>query len=199
MNSIGNGNFNSHAHVERDWWWQPQRKQRRRFQLTRSRGAWPAVITRLYPLGAISTHTLTWSVTADRGKITPEQYISTHTLTWSVTVTYQRTQTAVKISTHTLTWSVTNLDTGAFKCFRFQLTRSRGAWHQHLIGTDLYLAFQLTRSRGAWPPCKIRAIRRCYFNSHAHVERDDRMLERRRQLGNFNSHAHVERDGNIGV
>ena len=32
------------------------------------------------------------------------------------------------------------------------------------------------------------------FNSHAHVERDDRMLERRKQLGNFNSHAHVERD-----
>ena len=32
--------FNSHAHVERD-----------------------TVITRLYPLGAISTHTLTWSVT----------------------------------------------------------------------------------------------------------------------------------------
>ena len=32
--------FNSHAHVERD-----------------------SVITRLYPLGAISTHTLTWSVT----------------------------------------------------------------------------------------------------------------------------------------
>ena len=32
------------------------------------------------------------------------------------------------------------------------------------------------------------------FNSHAHVERDDRMLERKKQLGNFNSHAHVERD-----
>ena len=56
-------NFNSHAHVERDN---------------------PKLGTNMYKF--ISTHTLTWSVTADRGKITPEQYISTHTLTWSVTL-----------------------------------------------------------------------------------------------------------------
>ena len=55
-------NFNSHAHVERD----------------------------LYPLGAkltdsISTHTLTWSVTADKTTVAENAAISTHTLTWSVT------------------------------------------------------------------------------------------------------------------
>ena len=55
-------NFNSHAHVERDI---PQN-----------------VIEKMK---AISTHTLTWSVTFVRGGIFDAQYISTHTLTWSVT------------------------------------------------------------------------------------------------------------------
>ena len=55
-------NFNSHAHVERDW-------------NTRTVGV------KL----EISTHTLTWSVTRYAiGKI-KEYIISTHTLTWSVT------------------------------------------------------------------------------------------------------------------
>ena len=34
----------------------------------------------------------------------------------------------------------------------------------------------------------------CYFNSHAHVERDRKANLRLNQLKNFNSHAHVERD-----
>ena len=55
-------NFNSHAHVERDGW---KLAYIRRFD--------------------ISTHTLTWSVTSDDGKITGKYSISTHTLTWSVT------------------------------------------------------------------------------------------------------------------
>ena len=55
-------NFNSHAHVERDW------------------GYLPKIFSR-----KISTHTLTWSVTSS---IVATLYIcgiSTHTLTWSVT------------------------------------------------------------------------------------------------------------------
>ena len=32
------------------------------------------------------------------------------------------------------------------------------------------------------------------FNSHAHVERDDRFNAIETAAGNFNSHAHVERD-----
>ena len=35
--------------------------------------------------GAISTHTLTWSVTMERGIRHNTSEISTHTLTWSVT------------------------------------------------------------------------------------------------------------------
>ena len=74
--------FNSHAHVERDYRSCP-----------------------IHVVIVISTHTLTWSVTADRGKITPEQYISTHTLTWSVTVV------SMPLKIYVI----------------FQLTRSRGA------------------------------------------------------------------------
>ena len=33
-----------------------------------------------------------------------------------------------------------------------------------------------------------------YFNSHAHVERDDRWLALWQRAMHFNSHAHVERD-----
>ena len=58
------GNFNSHAHVERDL----------------------SLFLRL--LGdSISTHTLTWSVTLDHmEELADILSISTHTLTWSVTV-----------------------------------------------------------------------------------------------------------------
>ena len=56
------GNFNSHAHVERDL---RQQAQALRYQ--------------------ISTHTLTWSVTYKMIKQSPLLSISTHTLTWSVT------------------------------------------------------------------------------------------------------------------
>ena len=75
-------NFNSHAHVERD------------YHIT-------ACLSTLF----ISTHTLTWSVTA------------------AVLLHFQRFQ----ISTHTLTWSVT-YDFNLFNVLQiFQLTRSRGA------------------------------------------------------------------------
>ena len=60
--ALKNGNFNSHAHVERD-------------TIT----LWLDVATR------ISTHTLTWSVTNPKGEYWNYFYISTHTLTWSVT------------------------------------------------------------------------------------------------------------------
>ena len=55
-------NFNSHAHVERDF------------------------ITILRTIGVvISTHTLTWSVTYSNSNNEHSSRISTHTLTWSVT------------------------------------------------------------------------------------------------------------------
>ena len=56
-------NFNSHAHVERDY------------------GEWSE-----WYQNYISTHTLTWSVTISSAEYTPCFRISTHTLTWSVTL-----------------------------------------------------------------------------------------------------------------
>ena len=54
--------FNSHAHVERD-----------------------GIATIITALTAISTHTLTWSVTKILIHHSNSPTISTHTLTWSVT------------------------------------------------------------------------------------------------------------------
>ena len=77
--------FNSHAHVERDGFALPWVRRWHSFQLTRSRGAWPAE-TALYFINLlISTHTLTWSVTTAAETNQPPMVISTHTLTWSVT------------------------------------------------------------------------------------------------------------------
>ena len=53
--------------------------------------------------------------------------ISTHTLTWSVTMTWTRCQRFYRISTHTLTWSVTTAKIDSSEGGEFQLTRSRGA------------------------------------------------------------------------
>ena len=80
--------------------------------------------------------------------------ISTHTLTWSVTYKEGGFTMAHMISTHTLTWSVTAATAVAPFDVWFQLTRSRGAW-QLLILSMVFLA---------------------YFNSHAHVERDQSFL-----------------------
>ena len=61
---IENGNFNSHAHVERDT----------------ENDTWKLVAD------TISTHTLTWSVTGSGTADNVAFAISTHTLTWSVTI-----------------------------------------------------------------------------------------------------------------
>ena len=78
------GNFNSHAHVERDT-------------------VDPNAIREI----RISTHTLTWSVTAIGEYLRGNVKISTHTLTWSVTAFFAEICYNQHISTHTLTWSVT--------------------------------------------------------------------------------------------
>ena len=60
------GDFNSHAHVERDIADEYGYEKYSRFQLTRSRGAWRAENGNDYFAVIISTHTLTWSVTSRR-------------------------------------------------------------------------------------------------------------------------------------
>ena len=76
---------------------------------------------------AISTHTLTWSVTPLFIDTEGSTKISTHTLTWSVTNLQKMFKDCMTISTHTLTWSVTWLIKQKSHLMIFQLTRSRGA------------------------------------------------------------------------
>ena len=122
------------------------------------------------------------------------------------------------ISTHTLTWSVTFcIIDKTIRFVKFQLTRSRGAWHDCFDLKCSLMLFQLTRSRGAWRKnlCSVRAgnkfqltrsrgawlnehykimVKDYHFNSHAHVERDPFNVALKNSATHFNSHAHVERD-----
>ena len=120
------------------------------------------------------------------------------------------------ISTHTLTWSVTLPVTLALCLGLFQLTRSRGAWHNQNALWLFWRVFQLTRSRGAWLSASSKLPSSINFNSHAHVERDSwlyiNILLAKISTHTltwsvtpfiivitcsflyFNSHAHVERD-----
>ena len=125
--------------------------------------------------------------------------ISTHTLTWSVTLSNILYTLIIFISTHTLTWSVTKNHFQVTFRGKFQLTRSRGAWLVTSILKVLILLFQLTRSRGAWPtPGAFSPLQFGHFNSHAHVERDQKDQEYNQTYIHFNSHAHVERDNVCG-
>ena len=104
-NEIAFFHFNSHAHVERDNC---------------------HVLFTCY-LVCISTHTLTWSVTALKF------YNDKTTLNFNSHAHVERDVfpcafvVYLCISTHTLTWSVTTLATIICQSIIFQLTRSRGA------------------------------------------------------------------------
>ena len=120
------------------------------------------------------------------------------------------------ISTHTLTWSVTRTLSTSMILYRFQLTRSRGAWHVNFLSMAQGLLFQLTRSRGAWrhskilrfPPIQFQLTRsRGAWRRWVYLFRSIREFQLTRSRGawlgdklvnvltyNFNSHAHVERD-----
>ena len=120
-------NFNSHAHVERD-----------RVEISIYTAIW-----------YFNSHA---HVERDWGKCEQivKSHISTHTLTWSVT---KHPRTRIKssgISTHTLTWSVTLSNMKQALNNQFQLTRSRGAWLDLSSFNTSNVTFQLTRSRGAW-------------------------------------------------
>ena len=129
MLTEGRLDFNSNAHVERDM----------RYGIIQ------------YMCMRISTHTLTWSVTAyctliglpaknfnshahvERDlempdKLHPLQGISTHTLTWSVTIlTLFEPYTRFHFNSHAHVERDRHLRSSKSSRQRFQLTRSRGA------------------------------------------------------------------------
>ena len=188
----------------------------RTFQLTRSRGAW-RWFQRLKPARPrISTHTLTWSVTAVPSGLVVVATISTHTLTWSVTITVLDDKKLYKISTHTLTWSVTESSIMVFRkenisthtltwsvtvlspspstWGEFQLTRSRGAWRgdnmpyteAQKISTHT-LTWSVTFGFGSFTVIALFQLTRSRGAWRGNVFGKDVSM-------NFNSHAHVERD-----
>ena len=126
MDFNGYTDFNSHAHVERDF---TLAEKSVRFIISTHTLTW-SVTPQLKMITTgqwISTHTLTWSVTDYVLAVEFVLFISTHTLTWSVTGFLLPLFLMVLISTHTLTWSVTGTKCTIIINERFQLTRSRGA------------------------------------------------------------------------
>ena len=123
----------------------------KKFQLTRSRGAWREDFNRWCLRCMISTHTLTWSVTSIQIVVINDDTISTHTLTWSVTI----------------------FQMYLICCIKFQLTRSRGAWLQacHFASLMTYFNSHAHVERDCQK--NLLALQNFHFNSHAHVERDD--------------------------
>ena len=158
-------NFNSHAHVERD----------------------SGISQRTFCI-AISTHTLTWSVTISTGYTAKVQKISTHTLTWSVTSDryywnylwqFQLTRsrgawhgrkwkncTWIYISTHTLTWSVTHCSDAVILVNLISTHTLTWSVTNTNVIPDKNKKFQLTRSRGAWREDFNRWCLRCMISTH---------------------------------
>ena len=186
-----------------------------RFQLTRSRGAWPFCVkppsltssfqlTRsrgAWRIDTDSVHCYSWfQLTRSRGawRICLSSFISFDNF---------NSHAHVERDVENDSWKLTN--------GQFQLTRSRGAWHDkttlkgvkgistHTLTWSVTLnishcngiyTFQLTRSRGAWRRTYKNNEVAHYFNSHAHVERDLSQCNTSIRTYHFNSHAHVERD-----
>ena len=169
--SLFHHNFNSHAHVERDW--------RHWFLSTAIR---------------ISTHTLTWSVTSFIWSAITVIAISTHTLTWSVTRTRITLSWLLIFQLTRSRGAWLGLSMQSPSQMTFQLTRSRGAWQSGSILAERKYNF----NSHAHVERDLFAVEKNYlllnFNSHAHVERDMKTLSFTLKKADFNSHAHVERD-----
>ena len=209
--------FNSHAHVERDFYKSSP------------------ILTSF----CISTHTLTWSVTKFITCSSMVSGISTHTLTWSVTGNNIQCieKRQFQLTRSRGAWRVQPIREDKDEYFNshahverdcqvtsfsppprlsFQLTRSRGAWRTLLQNEFVPKLFQLTRSRGAWPSERTGFPATCLFQLTRSrgawqylvlIQLCAFWFQLTRSRGawpvcspyhrcrsNFNSHAHVERD-----
>ena len=121
------------------------------FQLTRSRGAWPSCNVRYWRYNRFQ---LTRSRGAWQVVYLYDEWtfcISTHTLTWSVTAcNFEDGKKSFNFNSHAHVERDPTEFVIANPILGFQLTRSRGAWRQRKTIYSKYVTFQLTRSRGAW-------------------------------------------------
>ena len=121
------GDFNSHAHVERDPEWKDLVKTEE-FQLTRSRGAW---------------RKRCWYGQADFGfQLTRSRGA------WHSRYYFNRSILKFQLTRSRGAWLGILRQQGSN--WKFQLTRSRGAWQEPTEEEPTEEEFQLTRSRGAW-------------------------------------------------
>ena len=166
------------------------------FQLTRSRGAWLVDSFDEIVIFDFNSHA---HVERDSVMyIRPRaKAISTHTLTWSVTPWCRHPaggyQFQLTRSRGAWRHTLNNIWTAQI----FQLTRSRGAWRLHWIFFPYHNNFN-SHAHVERDKSQIVALEvTINFNSHAHVERDFQARQQRLHQGNFNSHAHVERDKSL--
>ena len=121
-----NVHFNSHAHVERDFFYTPFLAILRNFNSHAHVERDQIMVHNVSSATNFNSHAhVERDISADVFKQLP--CISTHTLTWSVTCIDEVADQCVEISTHTLTWSVTSSSRSSHGRKAFQLTRSRGA------------------------------------------------------------------------
>ena len=137
--------FNSHAHVERD----PSGISQRTFCI------------------AISTHTLTWSVTLKLKSVKSKmKNFNSHAHVERDARTIHRRFSAeeFQLTRSRGAWPVEKFpDTLKIE---FQLTRSRGAWQRSRLSLIAGNKFQLTRSRGAWPLVFIFVTAKQFISTH---------------------------------
>ena len=76
----------------------------------------------------------------------------------------------------------------------FQLTSSRGGWHNFFRYHIHQVVFQLTSSRGGWLRFGLVLQSLAHFNSHPHEEDDSTSEAIAEYREHFNSHPHEEDD-----
>ena len=65
------------------------------------------------------------------------------------------------------------------------------------VGVDTSITTGISTHTLTWSVTRVStnlSYSYLYFNSHAHVERDENVVDMGKQILDFNSHAHVERD-----
>ena len=165
-------NFNSRAHVERDFTSARSRRNVKQFQLTRSRGA------RLVRYWGYDTQGA-FQLTRSRGARPDEIEELKRYYDFNSRAHVERDSNKRRLHSRPTT---------------FQLTRSRGARQYCFFNTGLEMNFNSRahverdiRRRGHKGKAR-------HFNSRAHVERDELYVSTAIQRIHFNSRAHVERD-----
>ena len=142
------------------------------FQLTRSRGAWLKCFLILWISSAFQLTRSRGAWHARSGSISIKTAISTHTLTWSVTAVLSLIGTFIGFQLTRSRGAWRQIWAVGYGLVEFQLTRSRGAW---LLSSEYIYFYNDFNSHAHVERDPCGDLQQRYvenFNSHAHVERD---------------------------